>query len=103
VILVAKASATASANSASLIKALVDAGVSHTWGAAVVGVIAVFETFRRPIPDPNMVVVAVVAFYLHRRLVHLFTSHDYAGVLRSAEDVVDTDDRLLIAVLGIAY
>ena len=30
-----------------------------------------FETFRRPIPDPNMVVVAVVALDLHRRLVHL--------------------------------
>ena len=30
-----------------------------------------FETFRRPIPDPYMVVVAVVTLYLHRRLVHL--------------------------------
>ena len=30
-----------------------------------------FETFRRPIPDPNMVVVTVVALDLHRRLVHL--------------------------------
>ena len=30
-----------------------------------------FETFRRPIPDPNMVVVAVVTLDLHRRLVHL--------------------------------
>ena len=41
-ILVAKASATSATNSASLIKALVNAGVSHTWRAAVVGVIAVW-------------------------------------------------------------
>ena len=33
-----------------------------------------FETFRRPIPDPNMVVVAVVALDLHRRLVHLINN-----------------------------
>ena len=54
-ILVAKASATSATNSTTLIKTLVNAGVSHTWRATVVGVVAVWveEFLTESIPNQS--------------------------------------------------